>query len=173
MFPSKSKSTAAGGKGVEFCPPVAGLSSADPPPPLFLHQTVNGGVPSLSGCRAHSPPKTSRRQIRQGKSGKIRTLASSRALVSLGQVSLAKVQRVPPPFWPKKGVSRPRAFSFFFLSIRKLFLQEEHLRKSFPHCLLRVKPIEEKKSQTEETTLGGGSLGSCVDEERSQLRELM
>jgi len=23
------------------------------------------------------------------------------------------------------------------------------------------------------TTLGGGSLGSCVDEERSQLRELM
>jgi len=24
-----------------------------------------------------------------------------------------------------------------------------------------------------ETTLGGGSLGSCVDEERSQLRELM
>ena len=25
----------------------------------------------------------------------------------------------------------------------------------------------------EETTLSGGSLGSCVDEERSQLRELM
>ena len=29
------------------------------------------------------------------------------------------------------------------------------------------------KAKTEETTLGGGSLGSCVDEERSQLRELM
>ena len=31
----------------------------------------------------------------------------------------------------------------------------------------------EKKRTNEETTLGGGSLGSCVDEERSQLRELM
>jgi hypothetical protein len=29
------------------------------------------------------------------------------------------------------------------------------------------------KAKTKETTLGGGSLGSCVDEERSQLRELM
>ena len=28
-------------------------------------------------------------------------------------------------------------------------------------------------SAREETTLSGGSLGSCVDEERSQLRELM
>ena len=29
------------------------------------------------------------------------------------------------------------------------------------------------ETKNEMTTLGGGSLGSCVDEERSQLRELM
>jgi hypothetical protein len=29
------------------------------------------------------------------------------------------------------------------------------------------------KHDNEMTTLSGGSLGSCVDEERSQLRELM
>jgi len=29
------------------------------------------------------------------------------------------------------------------------------------------------KKKHMKTTLGGGSLGSCVDEERSQLRELM
>jgi hypothetical protein len=31
--------------------------------------------------------------------------------------------------------------------------------------------VEEKETQM--ITLSGGSLGSCVDEERSQLRELM
>ncbi|WP_419635849.1 hypothetical protein [Thiolapillus sp.] len=30
-----------------------------------------------------------------------------------------------------------------------------------------------KSKERKKTTLGGGSLGSCVDEERSQLRELM
>lgn len=130
MFPSKSKSTAAGGKGVEFCPPVAGLSSADPPPPLFLHQTVNGGVPSLSGCRAHSPPKTSRRQIRQGKSGKIRTLASSRALVSLGQVSLAKVQRVPPLLAKKGGEPPPGIFFFFPFPFENFFCKKNTFEKA-------------------------------------------
>ena len=32
---------------------------------------------------------------------------------------------------------------------------------------------ERGKALNTETTLSGGSLGSCVDEERSQLRELM
>ena len=30
-----------------------------------------------------------------------------------------------------------------------------------------------KKQKRDEITLSGGSLGSCVDEERSQVRELM
>lgn len=34
-------------------------------------------------------------------------------------------------------------------------------------------PTRVATSNNEMTTLSGGSLGSCVDEERSQLRELM
>lgn len=34
-------------------------------------------------------------------------------------------------------------------------------------------PNESAKTYYKGITLGGGSLGSCVDEERSQLRELM
>ena len=33
--------------------------------------------------------------------------------------------------------------------------------------------LRKTNAKNRETTLGGGSLGSCVDEERSQLRELM
>ena len=33
--------------------------------------------------------------------------------------------------------------------------------------------LERFDRETKMTTLSGGSLGSCVDEERSQLRELM
>ena len=36
-----------------------------------------------------------------------------------------------------------------------------------------LETVVDKTSKTKDTTLGGGSLGSCVDEERSQLRELM
>ena len=61
------------------------------------------------------------------------------------------------------------------LQARKLF---------FPHyvvCNMKLEPSREgldvpergPKSDFRETTLSGGSLGSWVDEERSQLRELM
>ena len=44
-------------------------------------------------------------------------------------------------------------------------------------CLLKLRAavslVSLVKSNETKTTLSGGSLGSCVDEERSQLRELM
>ena len=36
-----------------------------------------------------------------------------------------------------------------------------------------VETMDSSMAKLEKTTLSGGSLGSCVDEERSQLRELM
>ncbi len=39
--------------------------------------------------------------------------------------------------------------------------------------MLQLAPGDAQRFETFETTLSGGSLGSCVDEERSQLRELM
>jgi len=36
-----------------------------------------------------------------------------------------------------------------------------------------LRAVAAKKTEPKKITLGGGSLGSCVDEERSQLRELM
>ena len=44
------------------------------------------------------------------------------------------------------------------------------LSQTFGFCCHLVRRAQKQKR---ETTLNGGSLGSCVDEERSQLRELM
>ena len=91
----------------------------------------------------------------------------------------AKVQRVP-----SSRTVPPGFFSFHFFIFVKFKLWA---RANAPKGRLlpaetdsvasgraggRARRATEKK-QNEKTTLGGGSLGSCVDEERSQLRELM
>ena len=48
----------------------------------------------------------------------------------------------------------------------RIFTLHTHL----PLCLIFCCLVTNEKTKT---TLSGGSLGSCVDEERSQLRELM
>lgn len=58
----------------------------------------------------------------------------------------------------------PGLFSFYFLYTKKMFCKNSDQGENFP---------PEKRKNKKKTTLGGGSLGSCVDEERSQLRELM
>lgn len=65
---------------------------------------------------------------------------------------------------------RPR--DFFLLPIRKPFDCENRSVLTWDLPLLSGLH-REKQKQTKVITLGGGSLGSCVDEERSQLRELM
>ena len=73
--------------------------------------------------------------------------------------------RVPPP-------------GFFRFSIRSLFIfanfsiGRDQLA-SHASCVGGAGRATALKRKKKETTLGGGSLGSCVDEERSQLRELM
>lgn len=46
-------------------------------------------------------------------------------------------------------------------------------RRSLPSLVAIVRRVLTGERKTMKTTLSGGSLGSCVDEERSQLRELM
>lgn len=53
-------------------------------------------------------------------------------------------------------------FSFFF-SLLSLYVG----------WLFLEKPASRREANETKKTLSGGSLGSCVDEERSQLRELM
>ena len=83
-----------------------------------------------------------------------------------GESSSREVQRVPcsrdrPPFWS-------RTFHCPLLSDAHIFFVVVHDLA----CYEAKVAAREKKKRTL-TTLNGGSLGSCVDEERSQLRELM
>ena len=68
----------------------------------------------------------------------------------------ARFKEQPLPY----GCRPPDVFGLFFL----FFCSQIFLIKSF---------LSDKKKTLLRTTLNGGSLGSCVDEERSQLRELM
>lgn len=54
--------------------------------------------------------------------------------------------------------------------VAQFLLSNYRLRR---YCSSYCFVVIASKLKTIYTTLGGGSLGSCVDEERSQLRELM
>ena len=69
----------------------------------------------------------------------------------------ARFKEQPLPY----GCRPPDVFGLFFLFF---VFANFFLIKSF---------LSDKKKTLLRTTLNGGSLGSCVDEERSQLRELM
>ena len=88
--------------------------------------------------------------------------------------------RLFPPFArgtrrPSRAHGRPDVFTFHSFSLQSVYV----LGKSFGRPRLRASSValatRSKRSSFvgENTTLSGGSLGSCVDEERSQLRELM
>ena len=68
-----------------------------------------------------------------------------------------------------KGSRPPWLFFSFF---HNPFVLIETTSSYAVDCLRRSAVSLVKSNQTK-TTLSGGSLGSCVDEERSQLRELM
>ena len=61
---------------------------------------------------------------------------------------------------------------YFFYFFHNPFVLIETTSSYAVDCLRRSAVSLVKSNQTK-TTLSGGSLGSCVDEERSQLRELM
>lgn len=65
------------------------------------------------------------------------------------------------------GVGRPRVLVVFvcFVSLRSIYRVDARLSSASRR---RVSLRDER-----DKTLSGGSLGSCVDEERSQLREVM
>ena len=61
------------------------------------------------------------------------------------------------------GAGRPGVVFFIFFSLLSLYVG----------WLFTEKPASRREANETKKTLSGGSLGSCVDEERSQLRELM
>ena len=61
------------------------------------------------------------------------------------------------------GAGRPGVVFSFFFSLLSLYVG----------WLFTEKPASRREANETKKTLSGGSLGSCVDEERSQLRELM
>ena len=74
-----------------------------------------------------------------------------------------------------RGSGLNNLFFFFFFGDERIFsnsnvvLKHERRGACSWHPVFGINTIYE----IYETTLSGGSLGSCVDEERSQLRELM
>ena len=90
--------------------------------------------------------------------------------------------RAAPREWFKESSSRRRfhthlalvrpflAFKFFFHLFR---LEPTRLPCTRHSVALASRRLIRRVSRLDEFTLCGGSLGSCVDEERSQLRELM
>ena len=109
------------------------------------------GRPGLAHTRLKEP-----RSPRGRPGGLLREVGLSLGYLSSSAfVAAAMVQRAP--------CSRRRptqTFASHFVSLR-------NAKKNF--CF----PSHFAKHTKRETTLSGGSLGSCVDEERSQLRELM
>ena len=102
-------------------------------------------------------PGWGRRHVLWGKLGSTRLSASRRRFKETRRPNLA----VPPGLF----------FSSLFISLKTL---GANLKDPLSAPLPRVAVRAVTETQTnEKTTLGGGSLGSCVDEERSQLRELM
>ena len=85
----------------------------------------------------------------------------------------AELQTFGPPARARIGFKQP--FFFFFFGDERIFsnsnvvLKHERRGACSWHPVFGINTIYE----IYETTLSGGSLGSCVDEERSQLRELM
>ena len=83
----------------------------------------------------------------------------------------AELQTFGPPARARIGFKQP----FYFFGDERIFsnsnvvLTHERRGACSWHPVFGINTIYE----IYETTLSGGSLGSCVDEERSQLRELM
>ena len=152
-------------------PPRGAVRPAVPPKLI-----VTCGVPSSWGCRALESGGTF-----FNPSPSLSALDRSRRLVLWGKLGFiasrrpAKVQRVRRPHL----ACRPGyffTFHFFRNNFGLPYLKGPSPLTPDPRCLGRAERVgsgRKQDKQNEKTTLGGGSLGSCVDEERSQLRELM
>ena len=81
-----------------------------------------------------------------------------------------EVQRVALFFF--KGVTA-LSFLWCFARCAKCLITLFHFRKKKIVALRASTRANSLYEEKKNTTLSGGSLGSCVDEERSQLRELM
>ena len=163
-----------------------------------LPETVLFGVPILLGCRA---PSRAARVGAVGTSGRGRCCTNPGELSSPAAGTLLRRFKEPPSslgaalgparvVFPLLSGSRwetcwkSAGRCYFFSCVTVLACEPLEAGECppasplvCPHSLWRVgtsaaKPLVEAKKK-EDTTLGGGSLGSCVDEERSQLRELM
>ena len=87
-------------------------------------------------------------------------------------LAAVELQTFGPPARARIGFKQPFFFKLVmnaYFSNSNVVLKHERRGACSWHPVFGINTIYE----IYETTLSGGSLGSCVDEERSQLRELM
>jgi hypothetical protein len=92
--------------------------------------------------------------------------ASSSSAAAANRALARQVQRIDPSRSPELTLRSDFQFNYF-----QFFITFD-MRTCDPAASPRL-GLHGLYIESITTTLGGGSLGSCVDEERSQLRELM